>query len=143
MDTESAAPPRPQQKLWLAGAKALAAAVVGTLVVRWLGVTALEIPPEFPPLAVPGPTIFFTAVAAVGATAVYAVLRRVAERPAYVFRWIAAVVLLVSFAPDAWLLTGGAAESFPGATPAAVGTLMLQHVVAAGAIVWGLTGATE
>ena len=51
---------------------------------------------------------------------------------------LAGVVLVVSFIPDLWLLTESGAASFPGATPAGVGTLMLMHVVSAAAVVWAV-----
>ena len=90
-------------------------------------------------MAGPGPTIFFTAVGALGAIAVFAVLRRRLDRPEYLFRWIALGVLLLSFPADLWLLSDGATGAFPGATPTGVTVLMVMHVVAAAVIVWGLT----
>ncbi len=128
-----------RDRLWVAGLKALAGAIIATLAVRWAAVATLDIPTEFPPLAGPGPTIFFTTMGALGATAVFGVLRRRSERPEYLFRWIALGVLLLSSLPDLWLLSDGAAGAFPGATPTAVGVLMLMHVVAAAVIVWFLT----
>ncbi len=125
--------------IWLSGLMAVGSALVGTLVVRALAVALLDIPPEFLPLAGPGPVIFFTTVASVAAVGVYAIVRRVALRPNFAFRIIAGVVLVLSIMPDLWLLTEGAEEAFPGATPAAVGVLILLHVVAAIAVVWSLT----
>ncbi len=108
--------------------------------VSWGAVASLDIPTEFPPLAGPVPTIFFTTVGALGATGVFAVMRRLADRPERVFRRIAAVVLLLSFAPDVWLLSDGAAAAgFTGATPASAGTLMVMHVAVAAVMVWFLT----
>ena len=121
-----------------AGLKALVAALAATLVVRSLALAALAIPPEFPPLAGPVPTIVFTVAGAVGATAVLAAIRRRSERPARLFRRVALLTLLASFVPDLWLLTDAAAAAFPGATPAGVGTLMVMHLAAAAAIVWAL-----
>jgi hypothetical protein len=99
----------------------------------------LDIPAEFAPLASPGPTIFFTVVSGVAAVAVFGLLRRRSANAVRLFRWTAVVVLLVSFVPDVWLLSEGAAEAFPGATPAGVGLLMAMHVAAACGIVWPLT----
>ena len=90
-------------------------------------------------MASPGPAIFFTTVGALGATAVFGIVRRRAERPEYVFRWIAGVVLLLAFLPDLWLLSDGAAGTFPGATATAIGVLTLMHVVVAAVIVGFLT----
>lgn len=124
-------------KLWVRGLKGLATSIVAALVVRWAAVASFDIPAEFPPLAGPGPTIFFTAVGALGAIAVFGAVRRRADRPERLFRRIAAVVLLLSFVPDVLLLSDGAAV--PGATPASVGTLMVMHVAVAAVMVWFLT----
>ncbi len=128
-----------KNRLWVRGLKGLVASIIATLTVRWAAVATLDIPTEFPPLAGPAPTIFFTAVGALGATAVFGVVRRRAQRPEYLFRRIALGVLLLSFLADLALLGDGAAAAFPGATPTRVGVLMLMHVAAAAAIVWFLT----
>lgn len=126
--------------LWKRGVNATVFAAVGNLVVWWLGVSLLPIPADFPPLAGAGPTIFFTTVGALGAAAVFAIVRRVGNRPGFLFRRIAAVVLLFSFIPDLWLLTASGRDAVPGANAPAVILLMILHVVAAGVIVWALTG---
>lgn len=137
-DTTEDAPEKP---LWILGIKALTTALVATLLVRVLALVLFDIPQEFPPLAVAGPTFIFTVGCTLGAIGVWGVMRRRVDRPEHAFRRLALVVLLVSFVPDLWLLTDGAATAFPGATVPAVGALMLMHVVAAAAIVWSLTGA--
>ena len=103
--------------LWRTGLKTLFAALVATLIARWVGVSVLDIPPEFPPLAQAGPTVFFTTVSALGAIAVFAVVRRRSRTPARLFRAIAAVVLLLSFIPDLWLLSEGAGAIIPYGWP--------------------------
>ena len=127
-----------KDRLWARGLKGLVGSIIATLSVRWAAIATLDIPTEFPPLAGPAPTIFSTAVGALGATAVFGVVRRRADRPEYLFRWIALGVLLLSFLPD-MLLFGDGAAAFPGVTPTGVGVLMLMHVAAAAAIVWFLT----
>ena len=129
-----------RKNLWVSGAVAVIGALVATQIVRWVAVTALPIPPDFLPLDGPGPVAFFTGVSALGAVAVFAIVRRVALRPAFAFRWIAAVVLVLSVMPDLWLLSEEAEQAFPGATPTAVLVLIVLHVVAALTIVWALTG---
>ena len=128
-----------EKRLWVAGLTGLVGSLIATLAIRSSALAALDIPAEFPPLAGPGPTIFFTTVASVGAVGVFAAVRRYGNRPVHLFRWIAVAVLLASFVPDLWLLTEGAASAFPGATPAEVGSLMMMHVVAAAVIVWSVT----
>jgi len=126
--------------LWRSANVAVAGAMVSTLIVRAVGLAFVDVPPEFPPLAQPGRTIFFSVVASIFAVAVYALVRRVSDRPENVYRWIALVVLLLSFVPDVWLLTDAAAPMFPGATPAGIAIRMAMHVAAAAVIVWALTG---
>ena len=125
--------------VWRTSLKTIVAAVVATLLVRWVGVSVLDIPLEFPPLAQAGPTVFFTTISALGAVAVFAVVRRRSRTPARLFRGIAVGVLFLSFIPDLWLLSEGAGAIFPGGTGPGVGLLMLMHVVAASVIVWVLT----
>ncbi len=124
--------------LWV-GLQTILASVVGTLAVRAVALAVLGIPPEFPPLAGPGPTIFLTVVGAGAGVGVFAEVRRSAAQPIRLFRIIAAGTLLVSFLPDLWMFTEAASGAFPGATVLAVGTLMAQHVVAAAIAVWMLT----
>jgi len=117
-----------RKSLWLAALIAVGGALAATLLIRFLALAVLQVPPEFPPLAGPGPTIFFTVVSGLAAVSVYALVRRMSKRPDALFRRIALVVLLFSFLPDLWLLTEGAREAFPGPRGAAA------------AIVWALTG---
>ena len=121
------------------GLKGLAASIVALLAICWVADAAFDIPDEFAPLRGSGPTIFFTTIGALGATGVFGIVRKRAAQPERLFRMIAAGVLLVSFVPDIFLLSDGAAEAFPGATPAGVGTLMVMHVVAAAIMVGFLT----
>ncbi|MEE8129088.1 MAG: DUF6069 family protein [Vicinamibacterales bacterium] len=124
--------------LWV-GLQTILASVVGTLAVRAVALALLDIPPEFPPLAGPGPTVFFTVVGVFSGVVVFAVIRRFATQPIRLFRIVAAVALLVSLLPDLQLLNDAASSTFPGASVLAVGTLMVQHVVAAAIVVWMLT----
>ncbi len=138
MESESINPVR--DAVWVRAVWALIGAVLATLAVRWVGLAVFDIPPEFPPLDGPTPTIFFTVILTLGAIGVYAMARRWADQPESLFRRVAVVVLVLSFVPDILMLTDGAATAFPGATPAGVGVLMLMHVAAAAVIVWSLAG---
>ena len=124
---------------WHVWLQTILASLVGTLLLR-MGVVALfDIPPEFAPLATVGPTILLTVLGVGAALAVALLVGQSASQPVRVFRQIAMVALIVSFLPDAWMLTEGAAVAFPGATVPGVITLMLQHVVAAFVVIWMLT----
>ena len=126
--------------LWKSGLLALLAAVVTNYAVRAGAVALFDIPAEFPPLAGPGPVVFFTVISTIGAVGVFAGIASVSRRPVGVFRVVAGLVLLVSFSPDLWLLTEQGAVGFPGATAAGVGALMLMHVVSAAIILWAVEG---
>lgn len=77
------------------------------------------------------PMVVATSVfGAVAGTAVYALVGRFARRPVRVFRVVAAVALVLSFAGP---------FTIPGAPAAMVTTLLLMHAVAAAVIVGLLT----
>jgi len=121
------------------GVLSVTGAIVAVLVVRWVAMALVDVPPDFLPLAGPSPAVFFTTVLGIGAVVVWAVVRRTAKRPERTFRWISVGVLLVSFVPDLWLSSEGGTEQFAGSTPAGVAILMVLHVVAAAVLVPGLT----
>lgn len=114
--------------VWL---RMLLVAVVGNLLLRIVALAVFEIPAEFPPLSMAGPTIFFTVIGVIAAIGVWLLVRRRSARPVRVYRQIAMAALILSLVPDLWLLSDAAADAFPGATVPAVATLMLQHVFAA------------
>lgn len=125
---------------WKKALGAVVGSVLANVGVWWIGVSTLTIPSDFPPLAGPGPTIFFTTVGGIGAVVVFTLLRRMSSRPREHFRLVALIVLILSFIPDLLLLSEGAGESVPGVTLPGVALLMVLHLVAAAVIVWALTG---
>lgn len=120
------------------GAIALVTSVVANHFIQVGALALFDIPPEFPPLQGAAPVVFFSVIGVLAGLGVFAGIGGVSSRPVPVFRIVAGVVLVVSFIPDLWLLTESGAASFPGATPAGVGTLMLMHVVSAAAVVWAV-----
>ncbi|WP_238709337.1 DUF6069 family protein [Natronorubrum halophilum] len=95
-----------------------------------VAVAALGIAPGFQALTVP-PVAFLSALGSIGALAVYWLLGRYTENQDRLFVRIAAVVLVLSFVPDAALLSVDPAATVPG-----VVVLMIMHVVVAVASVW-------
>jgi hypothetical protein len=95
--------------------------------------------PEFVPLSMPQPTIFFTVLGVLPAVLVFALVGRFVRRPARTYTIIAAIALLISLIPDVMMIVDPTSAPFPGGTVVNVITLMVQHVVAAVIVVWLLT----
>jgi len=123
---------------WHVWLQTILLSVIGNLLLRMGALALFDIPAEFLPLSTVGPTILLTVLGVAAALGV-ALLVGSSSQPVQLFRRIAIVALVVSFLPDAWMLTEGAAADFPGATVPGVITLMLQHVVAACVVIWMLT----
>ncbi|MEX1651768.1 DUF6069 family protein [Streptomyces pseudovenezuelae] len=124
----SSASPAPRSRALTVVAGLLAAAVLavlGNAVVAVLAHTAgaSEDFAALHPSAYAPLTVFGVVLGAAG----WAVVRRVAKNPAGLLRWLAPVLVVVSFAPDLSLLGGGT----PGSGPLAVAALMVMHVVVA------------
>ncbi|GGX03067.1 DUF6069 family protein [Streptomyces lomondensis] len=128
----SAAPPTQRSRALTVAAGLLAAAVVASLgnaVVALLARAAgasHDFEPLTPPAYVPL-TVIGVLLGAIG----WAIVRRVAKNPAGLLRWLAPVVVVVSFVPDLALLGG----ETPGKGALAVGALMAMHVVVSGVAV--------
>ena len=134
----------PMGRLLRMGLVALVASVVANLIVRALLLAVLDISPAFPPFQV-GAIAFFTALGAIGATLVFALISRFAARPVRTFQIVALVVLILSIIPNiaAALNPASAPFPFPGVTATAMLALMLLHLVAAAVIVPLLSRAAD
>jgi hypothetical protein len=128
--------PALQRSLPARGALAVGVAVLANVAVV-VAADAVGLAPGFDPLSPPS-VVFLSAVGAVGATVVYAGLRRYVDRPDRTFVRVAAVVLLASFLPDIGLLSADPAATVPG-----VVLLMFMHVVVAAVSVGLLVGGGE
>ena len=131
-DRLAAAGPR----AWRAWLRTILGALVATLAVRAAALAVFDIPSEFEPLAVAGPTVFLTGVGVMAGLGVAVAIDRLSERPVPLFRRVAVAALLLSLLPDFWLLTDSGSEAFAGATVPAVVTLMVQHVAATAVVIW-------
>jgi hypothetical protein len=110
----------------LGGGVALVLTNLANLNVRAVASALFRIAPTFPPLASPVSVIFLTSVAVIVASVVFAVLTRVSTQPDVTFIRTAMAVL-----PLTWLLPLLVASRFPGASVAAVVTLLVMHSVTA------------
>ena len=111
---------------------ALAAVVVNVLV-RAIAIALFDIPEAFEHLALRA-VIVSTFVGVIAAAIVFAVIVRVARNPVKTFTIVAAVALVLSLAAP---LSVGLQDppEYPGTDAAAVGTLMLMHVLTAAIVV--------
>jgi hypothetical protein len=105
----------------------LACTIATVLVAMALG-SWLRVPSEFPPLRTVS-VVSLTVVGVAGAVLVFALLARVRPNPVAAFRTVAAMVLVISWAPDLLIWATGV---FPSTTTRGVLSLMTLHVVAAG-----------
>jgi len=121
MDTSSRTLP-----LWLI---ALIATVIGLVVNEIVAAIARPFSPELMQLT-PGPVAFWTVLGVVGATLVYAFMRRKQADLGRRFVRVATIVLLLSFIPDV-LIYFVEIPGFTGGTIAGVIALMLLHVTTA------------
>jgi Family of unknown function (DUF6069) len=109
---------------------AAAAAVVVNVLVRAIAIALFDIPDSFEHIALRA-VVVSTLIGVLAAAVVYAIIRRLARDPARTFTIVAVVALLVSFAAP---LSLGLDED-----GAAVGTLMLMHVLTAAIVVLTFT----
>ena len=85
-------------------------------------------------LSVP-PITIFTVLGVIGATAVYALMRKLLPDPDRPFMIVAAAVLVLSFIPDV-LIVG---QKSVGGNLGSAGLLMVMHVATCVVITWALT----
>jgi hypothetical protein len=114
-------------------ALAAVAAVVVNVLVRALAIAVFDIPEAFEHLALRA-VIVSTLVGVIAAALVFAIVKRRAVNPVRTFTIIAVVALVLSLAAP---LSVGLQDppEYPGTDAAAVGTLMLMHVLTAAIVV--------
>ena len=140
MSISTAAPAQlPLSRVLLAGLVAIAGSVVANLLIYWLGVMLVQPNPDFQPLATPIPTILFTTVFLVLATAVYAAINAFTRNPVRVWTIVAWIALIVGLIPDILMIVDPA--SFPMGTPTVTSALLLivMHLVAFAITMWAFT----
>ena len=112
-------------------ARAALVAVAANLALWAVARGPLGVPAGFPPLQSAGAVVVASIVGILGATAVFALVRRFAPRPVATFRLVAGVALLLSLAGPF------SARAEPGGSGVAVAVLVAMHAVTA-AIAIGL-----
>lgn len=129
----------PLSRVLLAGLVAIVGSVVANLLIYWVGGMLVQPNPDFQPLATPIPTILFTTVFLVLATAVYAAINAFARNPVRVWTIVAWIALAVGLIPDIMMIVDPA--SFPMGTPTVASALLLivMHFVAFAITMWAFT----
>jgi hypothetical protein len=107
---------------------ALVAALVANNLIRLIAIAVLNPDPGFLPLSDIAPTQMFTTFGVIGATLVYAALRRFTSAPQRIFPVVAWVALALSVLPN--LMVGLNPQNMPvtGVTWPNVIALMLMHI---------------
>ena len=123
-------------RAWQVWLQTILGAVAANLLLRAGALALFDIPSEFEPLATAVPTILFTVIGVAAGLLVAVAVDGTSANPVPLFRNIVIVALLLSLLPDLYMFTSSGAAAFPGATVPAVVTLMLQHVAAAGVVLW-------
>lgn len=118
-----------RRRLFWVGPLTVIAALVAVLLVRTLFVTLVSSVETMMQFGL-GPQIVFTTVLVTGAVLVFALVTRYSKEPLRFYQRLALGALVLSFVPDALLVTAG----MPGATWPNVILLMILHVVA-----WAVT----
>ncbi len=126
--------------LWKSALLAIFGSIMLNLILVSIFKPFVGTPATFGPLTF-GPLIMFSILGAIGATVVYALLRKFTQNPNKSFTIVAAVVLVLSFIPD-FLVHGLTTGPFAGATWSAVVLLLVTHIVEAGLIVYLFTKQT-
>lgn len=114
--------------VWRGGLIALVASLVVNHIIRLIAVALLNPDPGFVPLTTWAPVTMFTIIGVVGATIVYALLRRFTANPNRIFTTVAIVVFVVMLIPDIIFALNPAASMAPGTTPGTMAALALMHI---------------
>lgn len=129
----------PFSRVLLAGGVAIVGSIVANLIVYWIGGMIAQPNPDFQPLASPIPTIIFTTMFLIVATAVYAVINAFTRDPVRVWTIVAWIALIVSLIPDLLLLINPSAMPMGIPTLGAVLVLIVMHIVAFAITMWAFT----
>jgi hypothetical protein len=125
--------------LWRVGLLAIVIAVIANVIVYFVGVQLVTVPPEFLPLTAPIPAIIFTTVGMIAATVAFAIVGRFTRQPVRVYTIVAIVALLLSLIPNILMIIDPSSVPFPGANVGNVMVLIVMHFVAAAVAIWVLT----
>ena len=126
----------PFSRVMAAGGIAIVGSVVANLVVYFVGRMLVNPPADFLPLASPMPTIIFTTLFLVVATAVFAMINAWSSNRARVFTIVAVIALVLGFIPDIMLIVSPESSTMGTPTFGAVMVLIVMHFVAFAITMW-------
>lgn len=135
--TPSQSPRLPGRRVLTIGLAATAAALVATLLARFIIGLFVPLAPEFPPFSY-GSIAFFTILFCLIGVGIYALINRLAKNPLRTFNIAAVIGFFVSILPDLAGMANPAGLPFPGGSVSNFAILIFFHVVAAVAFLWVL-----
>ncbi len=124
-------------RIWWAGLLTVLAVTVVNSLLDLAAVVLFAVPDQFEPLQL-WAVIFTSVLVVIGATGVFAIVARFAQRPLTLFRRISWTVLAVSLLPLIPMLLIEPAW-YPGTNLQTIGTLVAMHVLTAAITVALLT----
>ena len=127
--------------IWVSGLIALIGSLIANAIVDTVFFPMTGVPESVMTFNIAGPVGAFTTIGVIGATIVYAVVRKLSSDPNKVFIRIAAVVLIVSFLPDLFVHNLG--PMFAAITTSGAVLLMAMHILCAAVTVTVLTKLTR
>ena len=125
------------KRLLTVGLAATAAALVATLLSRFIVGLILPLSPDFLPFTY-GSIAFFTTVFCLTGVGIFALINRLARNPLRTFNIVAVVGFFVTLLPDLAGMANPAGFPFPDGSVANFTILILFHVIAAIAFLWTL-----
>lgn len=127
----------PGKRVMTIGLTATAAALVATLLARFIIGLFVPLAPEFPPFSY-GSIAFFTILFCLIGVGIFALINRLARQPLRTFNIVAVIGFFVTLLPDLAGMANPAGFPFPGGSVSNFAILIFFHVVAAVAFLWVL-----
>jgi Family of unknown function (DUF6069) len=116
------------RRIWQTGLLAIVAATVANLIIVGLANVILHPSAEFLPLQWVGVAVS-TIIGVAGATIVFAIVSKMAQRPIRTFMILAVAAFVLTLIPDIALLLNP--STIAGTTVGTVGALLIMHITAA------------
>ena len=135
--TPSQSPRLPGKRVLTIGLTATAAALVATLLARFILGLFVPLAPDFLPFSY-GSIAFFTILFCLIGVGIFAMINRLSRQPLRTFNIVAVVGFFATLLPDLAGMANPAGFPFPGGSVGNFAILIFFHVVAAVVFLWVL-----